>query len=153
MFPSARVRGYLDIFKEVGEVLQSIHRHYYRCILANSANDWFNEFLFRWGIFGEFPQPTSLCEDFHCILEVDAIVGKMPMALMEMEMFTFISSKVLCRNLGILDSCLLQVGECNFNMYLFSRHHNGCVLIKPTNGSFSFSGWFVFLLFLLEGIF
>jgi len=130
------------------------HGHSYYLARFRTIGDELDGFSFRLGVLDEPFESSSLNEEFDSVLQVDAIVNYVPMALMEPTIFFFVDPlPLLRRSLWWLDASFHQIGYCDLGEDFLPGHGQGCVLGEAAAWGFSFTSYFAFLLFLMEGLF
>jgi len=68
------------------------------CLASFGAiTDEFDGFSLRLGVLNELFEPSSLDEEFNRILQVDAVISGVPVALVESTIFCFVDSLPLLR--------------------------------------------------------
>ena len=131
-----------------------LHGHGNYLVRFVAIGDELNGLSFRLGVLDELFEPSYLDEEFDCIFQVDAIVGNVPMALVELTLFCFVDPFPLLQwSLWWLDASFCQIGYSDLGEDFLPRHGQGCILSEAIVGSFAFTSYFAFLLFLMEGIF
>jgi len=131
-----------------------LHGHGIYLVRFIAISDELNGLSFRLGVLDELFESSSLHEKFDSILQVDAIVSNVPMALVESIVFCFVDPFPLLRlSLWWLDASFCQIGYSDLGEDFFPGHGQGCILGEATVRSFAFTSYLAFLLFLMEGLF
>jgi hypothetical protein len=84
LFPCALVGDNFDVVREIAQML---YRHGDYLVRIIAIVDEFDGFLFWLWVLDELP--SSLDEEFNSILQVDAVISKMLVALVESTVFSF----------------------------------------------------------------
>jgi hypothetical protein len=87
-------RGDFHVVKEITEVF---HRHGDSSPLLRTVTDELVSFPFCLWIFHELLEPSSLDEEFNGILQMDPVIGDVPMAFVESTVFCFVDPLPLLR--------------------------------------------------------